>query len=204
LSEVKASELWAALVEQPQPHRIVDFPRLDPVTGEPIGKLAIRVLTGIELAASTAEADKFAKKLLKDSQRKDEENKGYDDIYTNAASVELLYRACRDPKNLDRPAFPTPDDMRKRLTMDEIATLVNAYLQVQSEMGPIISHMTEDEMDAWVRRITEAGESIAPLFLLSSEMKNDLLKHLAFLLYGYRTASSSSGSQPVAPPKNDV
>lgn len=194
--------LQAALETQPMAHRVIDFPRKDPITREPVAKVAIRALSVMEINAATTAAEHYAKRLLREEQRASEANLGYQTLFENAASIELLYRACRDAENLDRPAFMSPDDMRRILSMDEVACLVEAYNQMQAETSPIVSNMTSEEMDAWLLRIKEAGETMLPLYSLSSAMKNDLLMRSASLLFDSQTDSSLSGSQPEEPPPN--
>ncbi len=143
-----------------------------------------------------AEADQFAKKVLKESQRKDEANLGYENIYNNAASVSILYRCCRDLEDVNKSAFPSPEEIRRRLTADEVGVLVSAYLQLQAEVGPIVANMSSEEMDAFLKRLAEDGEAIAPLYFLSPDMKNHLLAYSASLLSSLLTATSSAGLPP--------
>lgn len=193
-----ASELWLALTALPRPHREVDLPRYLPGSNEPVGKVAIWPLTQEEQMACNAEADRFTKELLKDPQLKDQANLGYHHTYANETAVQVLSRACRDPKKLERPAFPSPKLLRAKLTADEIGVLFASYLTVQSEVGPIIAHMTAEEMDQWVRRIADGG-ALFPLDRLSSEMRDRLVLHMASRLTSYWTATTSAGSPPEEP-----
>lgn len=194
---IEASELWLALTAVPRPHRIVDFPRNLPGTNEPVGKLAIWPLTQEEQMASNAEADRFMKELLKNPQKKDEANLGYHHTFTNETAVQVLFRACRDPnsKNFEKPAFPSPGLLRAKLTADEIGVLFNSYLRVQSEVGPIVAYLSDEEMDAWLERIGEGG-SLFPLDSLSWEMREQLLRHSAFRLRSFLTDTPSAGGPP--------
>lgn len=194
---IDASELWLALTTLPRPYRIVDMPRYLPGSNEPVGQLAIWPLTQEEQMACNAEADRFTKELLKDPQQKDQANLGYHHTFANETAVQVLSRACRDAKNVQRPAFPSPKMLRRTLTSDEVGVLFNSYLTVQSEVGPIVAYMTKDEMDAWVRRIGEGG-SLFPLDVLSSEMRDQLVRHMASSLIACWTATTSAGSPPAA------
>ena len=102
------SELWLALTQIPRPTKLVPVPRKMPGTGQPVGHVRIWPLTQEEQMVCNAEADRYTKQLLKDPQRRDEANLGYNHTYTNEVAIQVLYRACRDPKNLKRPAFPSP------------------------------------------------------------------------------------------------
>lgn len=189
-----ATDLWAALTALPKPHRIVDFPRKDGKGGT-IGQMAMVVLRHEDSLACIRDADAFAKKALRAEAKKDEENRGYNDLFTNEAAVQILYRACRDAKDLKRSAFPSPKAMKLELSDDEIAVLYNTYDRIRVELGPIISHMTPEEMDAWLDRLAEGGQSF-PLGLLSSEMLGQLLMRSAFRLRSSQTGKSSAGPQP--------
>jgi len=92
-------------------------------------------------------------------------------------------------------AFPSADKMRVAFTSDEIAVLLQSYMMVQRELGPIVSRMSPEEMDAWIEKLQEGGAAF-PLVLLSSEAKNDLVMHLVSRLSDSSTDTSSPGSQP--------
>lgn len=192
---ISVSDVWLALNELPRPSRLVDFPRNDPATGESIGKIAMWVLTHEEQMICISAADKLAKEMLRDKQAKDDDNLGYKDLYNNAASVEVLFRACRNPSDLKLSAFPSPTELRKKLTVDEIGVLMRNYMQLQYELGPIIAHMSEPDLDAWVRRLGEGGSAF-PLDLLSSEARNDLVMHMALRLCTSPMVNTSVGSRP--------
>lgn len=196
--EVSPSELWIRLTELPRPFKLVDFPRKDPITKQPVGKVAIWVLTQGELMIAQAAADEFAKKTLKENPKTSEQNLGYEELYKNAAAVEIICRACRRPDDLKQPAFPSPKLVRSTMLSDEVAILARHYLQWQAESGPIIAYMSEADMDAWLERLS-AGGSKFPLALLSSGMQEDLLMHSARRLYPSLTAKSLSGSPPSEP-----
>lgn len=195
--EMAPSELWAHLINIPRPFREFDFPRLDPITKKPFSKIAIWVLSQEELIISEAAAERFTRNLFKNEMPKDgEQATAYNDIYRNAASVEVLFRACRDVNDLTRPAFPSPSLMRKHFSTDEIGVLMNHYLTTQAEVGPIISKMTESEMDQWIKKL-EDGANHYFLDLLSSEALKDLLRHSVYRLSLSSIASGLSG-KPVA------
>lgn len=194
-SDIPASELWAKIASSERPYRVVDFPRKDPISGEPIGKLAIRILTQSEVMICSSVADKFTKDLLKEKPRDGEMSRGYEDIYRNESAVQVLVRACRDHKDLSVALFPNAAEMRNALTSDEIGILMRSYVQVQSDLGPIVAYMTDEEREAWITRLTEGGE-VYPLAYLSSDEHDRLTLHLASQLRSLLTDKSSVGSQP--------
>ncbi len=165
---LEASELWLALTKIPRPHKLVDIPRCFPGTDTPVGQVAIWPLSQEEQMAANAEADKFTKALLKAPQKRDEANFGYQDTFANEVAVQILSRVCRDPNNLEKPAFPSPKLMRQHLTADE-------------------------EMEGWIRRIASGGSAF-PFAGLSSEAQLTLVLFMARRIANFQTEKSSAGS----------
>lgn len=196
-TNIPPNELFTQLTSVPRPSRTVDLPRVKPGTTEAAGQVLMRVLTQTELIQAAAEAEDFTRKAMKEVPKAVEANIGYENIYNNASSVEILYRACRRVDNPEWPFFPTPRAMRDALTQDEIGVLMRSYLILQAELGPIVAHMSEGEVDAWIRRLVEGGSTL-PLSVLSSEGVSDLVMHMASRLYTSPTDTSSPGSQPDA------
>lgn len=193
--ELDASDLWLALTALPRPHKLVPFPRNLPGTNTPVGEIAIWPLTQEEQMAANAEADRFTKKLLKDPQQKDQANLGYHHTYSNEVAVQVLFRACRDAKNLERAAFPSPTLMRQRLSTDEIGVLFNQYCTVASEIGPIVAYMSKEERESMIVRLADGGSAF-PFDSLSWEQQRDLVSFMASQLLSCWTAMCSLGSPP--------
>jgi hypothetical protein len=189
--DMPATELWTTLTTMPRPHRLVDFPRKRE-DGAPVGQVAIWTLNQGEQIAAGIAAEKLVRKELPDAKRDD--SLGYATAYSNASAVEILYRACRDPNDLSRSAFPSASSMRAYLTTDEIAVLFNAYISVQTEVGPIVGALTAEELDAWINRLVEGGSGTDPLVLFSSQTLQDLLKRLVVRYRTSRGAPSSPSS----------
>ena len=194
-ADLSPSELWSALTVTPRPWKVVDFPRIDPITKEVVGQVAIWALTQEEQIAASASADSVVKKLMKDPQRSNEANLGYENVYNNEVTVQVLARACRDAKDIKRPAFPSPGQMRKAFSVDEVSVLAVLYLQVQAELGPIVANMTGDEEEAWIGRLAEAGE-VFPTASLSPRLLERLLISMARRLVASSMATPSAGSPP--------
>lgn len=185
------SALWLALTALPRPFKVVPFPRALP-DGSPVGELAIWPLTQEEQMAANAEADRFTKKLLQDPQQKDQANLGYHHTYSNETAIQILFRACRQAEDVSRPLFPSPSQMRKHLSTDEVGVLFNNYLTIQSEVGPIVAHMTSEEMEGMILRLAAQGTAF-PFDSLSWEQQRALVSSMAFQLVSCWTDMFSAG-----------
>ena len=193
--EMDASDLWLALTALPRPHKIVPFPRNMPGTDTAVGEIALWPLSQEEQMAANAEADRFTKKLLKDPQQKDQANLGYHHTYSNEVAVQVLYRACRNPKNLEQPAFPSPTQMRQKLSTDEIGVLFNQYCTVASEIGPIVAYLSKEEREGLITRLADGG-SMYPFDSLSWEQQRALVSFMASQLIDCWTVMCLLGSPP--------
>ncbi len=190
--EMSPSDLWLALTQVPRPSRTVPFPRNLPGTSTPVGELVIQPLTQAEQMICNAAADKFTKDLLKDPQRKDDANLGYQHTYANETAVQVLYRACKSPEDINKSAFPSPKLMRESLTTDEIGVLFNQYCTVQAELGPISATLSAEEEEALIVRLEEGG-SASPFDGLSWELQRTLVLSLASRVVKCWTAISTAG-----------
>ncbi len=196
--DLPPGELWLQITRSPRPHRLVDFPRVDHVTGLPMGQIAIWILTQEESMICQKAADQHARAMLKEnSPRNGEPVQGYEDLYRNEAANQVLYRACRRPNDLKYPAFPSPGEMRKHFSSDEIGVLMNHYNTIRAQLGPIIAELTMDELDEWTGRLMEGGGEYF-LDLLSSGAKTALVGHLVSRLRSYATVIGSRGAPPDA------
>jgi hypothetical protein len=195
-NDIPANVLWEQITSLPRPSRIVDFPKTDPVTGKPVAQVLMQILTQGELIAAAAETETNTKKLLKETQiKRDDQSLGYENVYANESSIQVLFRACKRPGASQWPFFPSPTAMRDKLTQDEVAVLMREYLIVQGELGPIVASMDQGDVDAWVARLGEGGSAF-PLALLSSDGVNSLVMHMVSRLYTSPTDTSLPGSQP--------
>lgn len=188
-NNVEPSELWLKLSSSERPHKVVEFPRQGP-DGNPVAEMAIRVLSQEEKMACDVAAEAFCKKHLKE-YKKDE--LGYEAVYGDAYVVELLFRMCRDVNDVGRPAFPSPLHVRE-LSTEECAVLFRQCLIVQKELGPIVDYLSDEDLEAWIDRLYEAG-SAYPFASLSSEQQSLLLMHMVYRLRPSPTDSISAGEQ---------
>lgn len=202
---IPPNALFEALCSIPRPFEIVDVPRKDP-HGNFIAQTHMHVLTQQERMLSVSEAEKFAQRYLrgdKDARGKDKgdsflpqrgyESQGYDDLYNNELTVQLLYRACRRVEDPKWPFFASPTQLRGELSGDEIGALSAAYHVLQAQKGPLVITMSEGEVDEWIDKL-EKGAASGPLGLLSSAARADLILHLVARLSNSSMGTTSSGS----------
>lgn len=212
------SSLWTRLAAMPRPFRLVDFPRKGE-DGEPVARIHMWILSQEECLAAQVAAEKYVRRLFGEDEKgapsfgggmpKKDEASIFDTLHQNAVAVELLFRACRRVESPDGdahqrpewPFFPSPAEVRKKLTNDEIGVLMREYLQVQADLGPIVSAMTAEEVDGWVERIAKSGTT-SPFASLSWDAASELILHMASRLWSFRTATSSSGSPPADGSRN--
>lgn len=190
------AELWAEITRQPVPHREIDFPRRDD-DGKPICKLTLVVLTPTEQVQCAAAGERYCKELL-GVQKLEDRGIGYKDIYDSAAATEFLFQSARYSPDINVKFFPSAQWIRDKLTADEVAVLVNAYEQLSAELGPIISSLSEVEMNAWLEKLALGAKITSPFYLLSSKEKNELLRFSAMELSRLRMVSSSPGGHAEA------
>lgn len=190
--KLEPSALWLALMAIPRPTRSIPIPRCFPNTDNPVGEVIVWPLTQEEQMAANAEADKFTKDLLKDPQKKDEANLGYVHTYTNEVAVQVLFRACRDAENVERPAFPSPKLLRQKFSSDEIGVLFNSYCTAASEIGPIRADMSKEEAEAFILKLVDGGSAF-PFDSCSWELQRTLVLSLASQLVSCWMAMFSAG-----------
>jgi hypothetical protein len=192
----RSNDLWDRICAMPRPHKVVDFPRKG-ADGQPVGQIAIWVLTQQEQEACAAEANKKTRELLKDESR--DKSRGADtdnDLYRNLAADEVLYRACRT-LDLKDAFFPSASKLREKLSVDEVGVLITHYYSVQSELGPIISSMSKEESEAMLDTLKRTGERY-PLDSISREQLTLLL-----LFSVSRTPSSSTDTSLPGSPRDE-
>lgn len=73
--------------------------------------------------------------------------------------------------------------------------LFNNYCTVQSEIGPIVAHMSKEEREAWILRLEEGGSAF-PFDSLSWEQQRILATSMASQLVSCWMAMCSLGSPP--------
>lgn len=195
--DIEPADLWQQITAMPRAHRPVDFPRKGP-DGAAVAQVAVVVLTQEETMAANLQADRHVRKLMQDAKslpNRNEMSGGYSNLFEMRASMEILFRACRRSGDLGKPFFPIVEAIGKSLTTDEIAVLMNQYVRVQAELGPIVSKMDQEEVDVWIERLATGGSAF-PLDSLSSGALTALVMSMASRLWILSTDNSSPGSPP--------
>jgi hypothetical protein len=200
-NDVSPRALFLKLIERPYPSEVVPFPRLD-ANGKPICMVRIRVLPFEEHEAAQLAAEKrIRNQFTAEEYAHAERTASLRQIIDDAVTAEMVSRvvvAVDAVDGSDPPVYPTmfinADEVR-RLTPDEVSLLFSMYLMVQARFGPYEgSFRTEDEIKAWVTRLTD-GASAFPLAQIGSRQRDELLLLLA-------TRSSILYSLLDCPPEN--
>ena len=189
---ISPAQLWVEITKLPRPSRVIDFPRKD-MEGNPICQVQLVVLTPAEQVQCAVEAERYVNLKLGVTKVEERAN-AYKTIFDTASTTECLYLSARSASDIDVRFFPTSQSIRDHLTADEAAVLMQAYGQMNSELGPIISTMSEKDMEAWLERLALGADIVSPFWLLSSEQKNDLTKYFAAQLWSARKVNSSHTS----------
>ncbi len=167
------------------------FPRRG-ADGKPACALWLTVLMAEEIAEATAAAAAFTAETLGEDKVLEI---AAENIYQDAKTIEVLFRAAKRDKKLATAFFPSPAEMRAHMTADELAVLFHEYLDLQASLGPIVGEMSRQEMDAVIDRLAEGGQAF-PLGSWSWEARTALMKHMAYRLRASSTGTSSPGGPP--------
>jgi hypothetical protein len=187
------SELWVKLTELPRP---LSEEMTFRARNEDVGTFKFWVLTAQELSTVRVEASRAAKKLFGDEAVKG--NLAYEEEYEEQKALHLLALACRQPGDPRFPTFYSAGKARAELTDDEITSALMAYRDFRVRSGPMISELTPDEMEAWIKLLVEGGSRFPLAARLSGEALIDLTMFLVSKLRTSATGTSSAGSPPAA------
>lgn len=189
---ISPAQLWVEITKLPRPSRIIDFPRKDQ-DGNAVCQLALVVLSPSEQVQCAVEAERYVNNKL-GITKVDERAQGYKTIFDTASTTECLFLSARSAADVNARFFPTSQSIRDHLTADETAVLMQAYVQMTSELGPIISTMSEKDMEAWLERLAVGAEIVSPFYLLSLAQMSDLTKYSAVQLWNARRDNSLHSS----------
>ncbi len=196
-ADIPPGDLFLQITAMPRPNRLVPFPRKKE-DGTPVCEVSMWVMTQHEKMSASAATEKWTREQLKDSLAKSNEaRRGYDDLYSNRACVEILFRCCRHPADLTKPFFRTQKDIGEHLTQDEVAVLFNAYMRLEHELGPIVTELTDAEMEMWLLSLATGGATV-PLDSLSWGARTQLMSFLA-----RRALNSSTDTSSPSTPQSD-
>lgn len=179
---------WQRIAGFPRPAVLVDFPRVDPATGEPVTKVWMQILTHEELQDCIAAKEARVQGLLKGLQIPNTSlSEGYETISATELSIQILCRSVLEPDAQRAPLFPGPRECASVLTQDEIGMLMRQYSLVQDACGPERAHMSHEEVEGYVRRLGGGGGD--PLSEMTSEEITDLVMTLVQLTCANREPS---------------
>lgn len=204
---ISSEELLNKLLNFKRPYKIVPFPREE--NGQPIGYIAMTPLSQKEEIECNEYLDVELRANLKkkglDVPKDGEHAESFHNVYTMKQSVEVLFRACRHPDDVNKKLFSTKEQISQYLSKTEIAVLVKQYLMVQHELGPVIAKMSKTELDALIDKLAGIDNPEA-FFLITSclswEAMNELLMRLVSRSMNSPMDNTSVGS--LAPDIVDV
>jgi hypothetical protein len=201
--DVEPCDLFLKLQETPAPSEVIDFPRKDPETGEPVFQVRIMVLGMTDHHWARLRARAWAKKEGLD---KDDLVGPSAEVYGDIVARYLLFRAVRHPNPIKGSEdtehglrypyfFPKPEAVDDVLRSTELESLFNAYILVQNKWGPFEGSIDSDaELTAWVKMLAE-GASMLPLARRDWHQLAELsllLARRAYILSAHLESQSSS------------
>jgi hypothetical protein len=185
--------------------------------------IGFRVAVKAEDDAAIIEAHKYAHEASKSAGDAAEAARKDLDLLTDAKTIEALYRVCRrvdldaaDPTDLDKAketiysAFATPTWMRKTLTTDQIAVLLNLYIEVKRRESRGRREVTDEHVEK-VATVCQAhaGDDVPTAILADypREILTEIVVQLALKLAEARTSvetllaqsEAQAGSEDVEP-----
>lgn len=173
-ADVPATELFLRLSANVRPSEVVDFPRRDPLTRAPIGKVRIQVLNLAEHDEARLKAQYWImekKRITRDQL----DAAGIREVLGDRVAKELISMAClsvdpiKDTAETGKPRymrhFRSADDV-DILMADELEALWMTYQMVQRKFGPYEGNIeTAEQASAWMKRLVEGASSL-PLGVL--------------------------------------
>ena len=91
------------------------------------------------------------------------------DEYDVEKSMQVLYRALRNPESLDEPIATTMTEFRAAITREEKNKLIEEYLAFETDVSPQGDRMSGDEFDALVASLKKnPQQSVGSISSLST------------------------------------
>ena len=169
-AKIQKSNLALAIEQRERNSHEFDVQGFFGVGNKEVHKVSIRVNTKSEEDAAVVAAHKYSKAVsegLLDARQDG-------DILSDGKAIEALFRACRaagEEDGIDYPAFPGPQWMRKNLTTDQIATLLNLYQEVRRVEAPVPWTLTNDSVLNMAKVCAKASNTEIPDDYLGSRPK---------------------------------
>ena len=198
------TKVWDALADRPKPSAVIDLP-IKTYRGQALDKVRIQVLrrdeqTRARLAARARviEVGRFQPEQLESDPVAAELLQTYSALETLAIALVTVngvdgQTSDGRPTTVYGRVFRSSEDIERCLHDDEITTLWAQYLSVQRERGPLVTSLSEDEIDAWIATLKEAADAL-PLARLTWPALAELCLSLAHRLG--RSIGSSPDSSP--------
>ena len=130
-----------------------------------MAKVCVRVLVKDEEDAALIAAHAMLKQLVTEGA---EAALSDSDLLADNKTIYALYKAMRDADDTMYPAFFSQDWMRKILTTDKIAFLLNLYFSCRENEDVMRWSIDGEELEAKIDAVAEADpESALPLAIIS-------------------------------------
>jgi len=196
MSDELKSALAAAIEENERKFHDFDVSGFFGLGDKEIPKLAIRVATKAEEDAALVAAHATVKKLAAG----DSEARADFDLLGDQKLIQIIFRICfsateKTSDGTRYPAFPGPDWMRKNLTTDQIAVLMNLCHGVRRASNNMRSTISFDEVEATAEACAEASGGELPEAILANADRTWLTE--AFVLLSVRYAEMKEALQDV-------
>lgn len=168
-SDVSATDLFLKLSAPTRPSEIVDFPRRDPETRLPIGKVRIQVLNLSEYDEARIKAQHWIveKKRISRDQL---DGQAVKEVLGDRIAKELISMACLsvDPiKDTEQTGYPrylrhfVNADAVDVLLADELEALWMTLQMIQRKYGPYEGNLdSAEQVTAWMKRLVEGGTAL--------------------------------------------
>lgn len=201
-NDIPATDLFIKLSAPERPSEIVDFPRRDPYTRQPIGKVRLQVLNMSEYDEARIKAQLWVvekKKISRDQL----DGKAIKEVIGDRVAKELISMACLsvDPiKDSEQTGFNKylrhfrNADAVDVLLADELEALWMTFQMVQRKYGPFEGNLDgPEQVTAWMRRLVEGGSAL-PLGQLGWHLLVELTMSLAERAYTLSAILASQSS----------
>lgn len=201
-NDIPATDLFIKLSAPERPSEIIDFPRRDPYTRLPIGKVRIQVLNMAEYDEARIKAQLWVvdKKKVGHDQL---EGQAIKEVIGDRVAKELISMAClsvdpiKDSEQTGHPKYLRHfrnADAVDVLMADELEALWMTFQMVQRKYGPFEGNLDgPEQVTAWMRRLVEGGSAL-PLGQLGWHLLVELTMSLAERAYSLSAVLASQSS----------
>lgn len=198
-SDISSSGLVEFLKAKPRPGKDVPFP-VDGVQGTRWENVRIIVPPCDANGAAQLAAHNRMKTMI---PKEEWGTASASAILGDLTAKEMIARTCFEPKNYGtdeqpfyKKHFANSVDVEKTLSADETAILFALMQQTLFEIGPRLSVLTDEEVDAWIEVLKDGLDPLAYLVLPDLHV---LIRGLVSRI-SRANASSASSANPDSPP----